>query len=271
MQDAERGRLHARRLSAFAALGALGAGALLADTHEPSAVLRGAAIVAEVAVLALLVRRVRDAATELRGVASDDLLVRIGALTDPLLRVLGAELVVVYYAFVGPFVRRPARDDEHGYAEQSGLGGLLFALGLVVTMEGIGAHCLIHAWSPAAAWVHAAMSAYGLVWLAAAHQAARLRPVLVREGTLLVRTSVLWTAEVPLEDIAEIQAVDAVARGKDVLRAALGTAPVLLVTLTCPVTARWPFGARSVRRIALYVDDPARLRTAIERRRAAQA
>ncbi len=53
-------------------------------------------------------------------------------------------------------------------------------------------------------------------------------------------------------------------REKGAVRAALGTAPVLL-TLTRPVVARGPFGIhRSVRRIALYVDGPARLKAALE-------
>ncbi len=54
-------------------------------------------------------------------------------------------------------------------------------------------------------------------------------------------------------------------REKGAVRAALGTAPVLLLTLTRPVVARGPFGIhRSVRRIALYVDGPARLKAALE-------
>jgi hypothetical protein len=110
-----------------------------------------------------------------------------------------------------------------------------------------------------------ALSVYTLLWLAAAFQAARLRPVVVSEDQLLVRSSLLWTVEVPRDAIECVRAVDDAPRDKRVLRAALGTSPVLLVTLKRPVRALGPFGThRTVDAIALYVDEPARLRAALK-------
>ena len=235
------------------------------DASSASSVARMASVVAELVLMALLVRRVLKAAAQLRGATEDDLVLRMGALTDPMMRVAGAELLVLYYAFVGPWVKPARRAEQFSYAEESGLGGLLLALGFVIAMEGLGVHLLVHAWSPRAAWVHAALNAYALVWLVALYQAARLRPMVVSGDRLLVRVSLLWTAEMPLAKVASVAAIAASPRGKDVLRAALGTAPVLLLTLIEPVVARGPFGIRrSVRRIALHVDDPARLRAALE-------
>jgi hypothetical protein len=247
------------------ALGAMVAGALLARRADMKLPLRLAGAVAELAVLALLVVRVRKANGQLRGAASDDLLLRVGALSDPVLRVAGAEFLVVYYALVGPFVRRLSRPNEFGYTEESGLGGVLFAFGFVTLMETIAAHVLLSMWSARAAWVLTALSVYTLLWLAAAFQAARLRPVVVSEDQLLVRSSLLWTVEVPRDAIECVRAVDDAPRDKRVLRAALGTSPVLLVTLKRPVRARGPFGThRTVDAIALYVDEPARLRAALK-------
>jgi hypothetical protein len=104
-----------------------------------------------------------------------------------------------------------------------------------------------------------------LLWLVAAYQAARLRPVLVTADTLLVRASLLWTAAVPRAAIASVTDVVEAPRGRGgVLEAALGTAPVLLVTLSVPVEAQGLMGLRrTVTRIALHVDDPAGLRAAL--------
>jgi hypothetical protein len=247
------------------AVGAFVAGALLATRADVRVALHLAGAAAELAVLTLFARRVRKAATELRTAGRDDLLLQTAALTDPVLRIAGAELVVLYYALVGPFVRRPPRPNDFTYREESGLGGLLFALGLVTAMEGLAVHLLLHAWSARAAWVLAALSAYGLLWLLAAFQAARLRPVTLSDDCLLVRTSLLWTAAVPRDSIGSVAAISEIEREKGTLHAALGTAPVLLLTLTRPVVARGPLGLhRSVRRIALYVDEPARLQAALE-------
>ena len=246
------------------ALGALVAGTLLATRSELRIPLRAAGAVGELAVLTLLARRLRKATAELRGGASADLLLRVGSLTDPVLRIAGAELLVLYYALVGPFVRRPSRENEFSYTEESGLAGALLALGLVTTIEGLGVHVLVLTWSARAAWMLAALSGYALLWLAAAFQAARLRPVVLSGDRLLVRSSLLWTAEVSRDAIASVAAIDDAPREKGTLRAALGAPPVLLLTLTRPVVAQGPFGIRrSVRRIALYVDRPATLQAAL--------
>ena len=245
-------------------LGAVVAGALLATRPETRLLVRASGVLAEAAVLALLVRRLRVAARQLQSADRDDFLLRVASLTDPLLRVAGMELAVLYYAFVGPRRRRALGPGEFGYTEDTGLGGLLFALGFVVTMEGLAVHLLIHSWSPAAAWVLAAANVYTLIWLAAAYQAARLRPVALSADRLLVRTSLLWTAEIPRAAIASVTRIHEAPRGKGVLRAALAAEPALLVTLRAPVIARGPLGIRrSVTRIALHVDEPERLRAAL--------
>jgi hypothetical protein len=243
------------------ALGALVAGWLLRGRSETHVLMQVVGAVVELAVLGLLVRRVRTANRELHASTADDLLLRVGALTDPMLRVLGLELAVVYYGLAGWRVRRDPRPGDFGYLETTGVGGLLFALGLVVAFEGFGVHFLLHAWSVRLAWVHAALDVYALVWLAAAFQAARLRPVMLSSHTLLVRTSLLWTVSIPraaITGVTRIQEMPVVNGKRDttVLRAAFGTSPSILVTLAEPVVAYGLLGVKkSVRAIALYVDD----------------
>jgi hypothetical protein len=259
------------------ALGALVAGVLLAARPEARMLLRATGAVTEVAVGALLIRRLGAASAQLKstavGAAREDLLLRLHALTDPLLRVAGAELALLYYVFAGPRRPTPSGPQVFSYIESSGLAGLLLALGLGASVEGLGVHWIVHPSSPRLAWALVALDAYTLMWLFAAYQAARLRPVVLEGERLLVRTSLVWTVDVPLCRIAAVTAVGAssgAANGKTprgrVLRAALGAPPELLLVLKAPVVARGPFGVqRTVDVIALHVDEPARLLEALRR------
>jgi hypothetical protein len=248
------------------ALGGTFAGLLLAGHPGMKGLLQVSGAVVEVAMVVLLVRRLRGAARQFGSTAGDDLLVRIGALTDPVLRVLGAELAVVHYAFAGPFLRPRRTEHEFAYTAESGAGGLLLGVGMLILFEGIAVHFLLAAWSPRVAWIHAGLGAYSLLWLAAAYQAARLRPVVLTPDRLLVRTSLLWAAAVPRAAIVSVTPVDGVARERETLRAAFGTAPNLLLSLSEPVKARGLLGLeRTVSRIALHVDEPARLARALFR------
>jgi hypothetical protein len=173
-----------------------------------------------------------------------------------------------YYAFVGPF-RSPPRTGAFSYTERTGIGGVLVGLGLLLMFEGVSVHFIIRSCGPVALWLHAAADLYALVWLFAAFQAARLRPVLVTADQLLVRTSLLWTASVPRATVASVARIGQGGPGTartepGVLRATFGAAPELLVTLRAPVLARGPFGiTKSVTAIALYVDEPAALQSAL--------
>ena len=185
---------------------------------------------------------------------------RLDALSDPLMRVLGVELAAFYYAFVGPRVRRPLAENEFGYSEKSGLGGLLFGLGFVTVVEGLVVHYLLRQWTPKAAWLFTALHGYTLIWLAAANQAARLRPIVVFPDRILLRTSLLWTAELPLAALESVVRIKQRPEDKKVLRAYFGDDPNLLLTFTEPQEVRGPLRLRKqVSQIALYVDAPERL------------
>jgi hypothetical protein len=255
-------------------VGAAVVGVLLAGRAETRLLVQGAGVVAEVTVLALLVRRLHGATRDIRGAgqgnmaASGDLLIRLHGVKDPLMRVLGLELAVAYYAAQAlPFARRAPRAIEgrsFTTSEKSGAFGLLLALGFVAAVEGVALHLVLAAWSTRAAWVASALNAYALVWIVAAHQAARLRPVVVTATHLQVRASLLWTADVPRNTIAKVEAIAQLERAPGVLRASFGTAPCMLVTLSAPLTAHGLAGlTKQVTRIALYVDEPEALRAAL--------
>lgn len=241
------------------AVGVALAGALLAARSETKGILLVAGGLSEVATVWLLVQRLTVASRQLKGTASDDLLMRLETLSDPLMRVLGVELAAFYYAFVGPRVRRPLAENEFSYSEKSGLGGLLFGLGFVTVVEGLVVHYLLRQWTPKAAWLFTALHGYTLIWLSAAYQAARLRPIALFLDRVLLRTSLLWTAELPLTSLESAVRIKQRPEDKKVLRAYFGDDPNVLLTFTEPQEVRGPLRMRKqVSQIALYVDTPDR-------------
>ena len=270
-------------------LGVLGASVLLAARTDLRLPLRVASGASEVVLLFALFARVRKGAGQLRAStasAGRDLVLRVATLSDPLLRVLGSELLVFYYAFTSlPFGRQkrvaraelqPPQESKalrtessstvFTYSKDSGLGGLLLAIGLVLTVEGSMVHLLLHATWPLSAWVLSALNVYALVWLVATFQASRLRPIVLEQDSLLVRTGLRWTLDIPRAAIlAVVPLHDAQPqpRGGHTLALALGAKPNLLITFAASITAQSSFGKKDVQAIALYVDEPERLREAL--------
>jgi hypothetical protein len=249
-----------------ATTGSLVAAVLLARAPHMGSVLLWVGIAAEVAVFALLWQKLSAAARRFKAAGGiDDPILRLEALPERWLRILGLELVVGYYALVGPRVCRTPTASEFSYTEKSGLGGLLFALGFVTVVEGLVVHFLLRQWHPAAGWVFSGLHAYTLLWLGAAYQAARLRPVVVTDNSLVFRYSLLWTAEIPRTQLASIAPLKAMPADKTVLRAAFGDDPKLLLTFTEPVTVKGLLGKqKQITQLALFVDAPERLLAALE-------
>ncbi len=255
-------RRHWLEVAPVLTVGVVLAGLLVRGAPTAHVPLRAASVAAEVVVLSYLAHRLRLAARTVSGVGDDDLLGAAAALDDRLMRVAATELAVLRYAFSRARSRPPHAAGPpatpFSYVEASGLTGLLAGAAVLIAVEALVAHAVLHGPSPRAAWVHTALSAYGLVWLRAVHVAAVVRPVLVTPDDVLVRTSLLWTASVPRASIVRVDAGCEAPRSREVLRAALLVAPNVLLTLSHPVVARGVLGlSRSVSRIALYVDDPA--------------
>ncbi len=246
-------------------LGVLIASILLAGQAPLTTFLLVAGGLTEIASVAFLVLKLRTASQQFKSANThDDLLLRLEAIPERWLRILGLELVVFYYAFAGPRVRRATAINEFSYTEKSGLGGLLFALGFVTVVEGLVVHVLLRQWRPMAGWIFSGLHVYTLIWLSAAFQAARLRPVAVTDSHLLLRLSLIWTAEIPRASLESVEAIRAMPEDKSVLRAAFGDEPRLLLTFKEPVALHGMLGIRKrVTKIALYVDSPEALRAAL--------
>jgi len=211
---------------------------------------------AEIAVVALVITRVR------RGLGKaerGDVLQRLEAAalemvpSRRLAGVLATEMAVFYYAF-GAWRKRPeVPDGARAFTihRQSGAAALFGMLAAVSMMEAALVHLVVMRWSRTSAWVLTALSAYGTIWLAAIARSFSLRPVLVKDGAIVVRSGLLWTAEIPAA-IIEINR-----EGPFDLKVPPASEPNLVLKLSQPVTARGMYGAtRHVTSITLAIDDP---------------
>jgi hypothetical protein len=175
--------------------------------------------------------------------------------------ILATELGVIFLAVSGWFRRPPA-----GALTMRGTGWLPFAgaIGFLVIGETVATHLLVAIASPIAAWIATASSAYFLLWIIADCHAIRLYPHAVVGATLHLRLGIRWRAAIPLADIESITSIHAVPDGA--LSLALFE-PSVLVTLRAPADVRGLLGRRRrADRIALTIDDPARLQDQIRRR-----
>lgn len=213
---------------------------------------------AEMAVLALIATRVRRG---LRASGAGDMLERLEAAALEIVparrvaAVLATEIALFYYAFFAWHRKpeTPAGARAFSIHQQSGVAALFGMLAGVGAMEAALVHLVVMRWSPAAAWVLTAVSAYGSVWLIGMSRAFALRPVLVIGREVLVRGGMMWTVRVPVEAIASIDFT-----GEFDLKVPPASEPTLVIRLTEPLTAHGMYGmTRRVSRLGIGVDDPA--------------
>jgi hypothetical protein len=221
----------------------------------------------------LIVRRVRRAAAVTRPTsASLDLPEQIDATLVEMLgnrrlaSVLGMELSILYYAFAS--WRRPAfapaGTRAFSYHVQSSLAAIFGVLVLGSVGELVAVHFLLRTISPRAAWTLTIVSVIGVLWLVGFLRAAMLRPVLLSDTHLFVRTGLQWRLDVPLAEIAHV-AIGRVPPSPNepgTLRAVRFGQPNVSLSLRQPMVARGAYGSeRSVTRVLLTLDD----RSAFER------
>lgn len=247
-------------------LGILGAALLLPqDRGLLREVVRILAIPYEIGLISWIAVRTRRALRHTPG--DGDTLERIRAVAGDVLPSRGVaeaiafEMAVVYYALLS-WRRRPAE----GFTcyRKSGYGAIVFALLLMMAAEGIPAHILLLRWSPVAAWVLTALTAYGALFFLADWRAMRLRPTLLDGDGLRVRIGVRCTVTVPRERIAAVHRKRPPG-SEPYIRASLPGPMPLWIELTEPVIAKGPYGMEKwARWISLTVDDPEGFRQALE-------
>jgi hypothetical protein len=185
----------------------------------------------------------------------------LGRLTEAVV----TEVAVLRYALLGGWARREAgaADQVFSTYQKSGFVALLAAFAGLGVVEAGAAHLVAAHWWPRGAWVLTGFSSYSLLWLLAHGQAVRCRPVLLTATALVLRVGLVWRVDVSRAQLLSIEKItDTPATAPDLLNAArlLLTPPNLLLTLAEPQRVQGLYGLhRTVRRLAIYVDDPAAL------------
>jgi hypothetical protein len=259
------GRVRASTLWALVGGGLFVASLLLPHPPRFLSVLRLLPILAEIGLLVwgVIVGRLFWAELRRRNTVSDDVLVNVheALVVTPALPVairgIAAEVVVLWYGLCA--FRKKAASGPGVFAYHENLTALVVLMFVATPAEGALMHYLLRQWSETAAWIGTALHLYSLIWVVAFYQAARLRPIVLSEDTLLIRWSLLWTAEVPREKIQEVKLLKERPERKEkgVLNLArLGDKPVRL-TFSEPVTVYGPLGIqRQIHSALLTIERP---------------
>lgn len=181
--------------------------------------------------------------------------------------VIAFEMSVLYYSFFAwhrypRYPQSPSGTQAFTYHRTSGYGAILFALLIATLAEAIPVHILVARWSPDVAWILTNLAAYGLFWFVADYRATRLRPIVLDEENLCIRTGVRWTIRIPRAHIVAIH--KNAPKSEPFLQATLPRVKPLWIELAEPVTARGPYGIKKQARwISVAVDDAKAFQEAI--------
>ena len=138
---------------------------------------------------------------------------------------------------------------------------LLGVFGGVLAVETAVVHILLAMWTPIAAWVATAGSAYLLIQMVAHFRALSCRPITLTEESLFIRCGILGDVEAGLDLIESVEPIGPMqdATGEVFELSPLGpfTQPNVLITFTHPVEVNRPYGLVSkAEKIRLAVDEP---------------
>lgn len=189
----------------------------------------------------------------------------LGRLTS----VLATETAVLRYALLGGWAAPEIEPGEQAFStyRDTALTATLATVGGLVLVETAAAHLVVGHWWPRTAWGLSMLSVYSLLLLLAHGRAVRRRPVALSATTLTLRVGLAWRVRIPRASVVSVEKIsEAPAAAPAVLNMArqLFTTPNLLLTLAAPQLVHGPYGLRrTVRRLAIYVDEPATLQQAL--------
>lgn len=248
-------------------LAGLGLSHVMVGAQEPLALdlMEGGAVVAEITVVALLIRGVARGTRALGREAGDPLVAirdavqaRLG--TGVVSRLAASEIGAVWFATAAWRHPVPGYRGARRFGYVRGAGGIHAALLVGSAVEIVAGHLLISRWSHGFAWVLTGLALYGSLWILADLRAMKLRPVTLDQNTLTIRTGLRWTMEIPRDRIIGAGRRDWRHRfGTDAGELNLGAVgePHVILDLDRPIEAIGPFGiTRAGQRIGFSADEP---------------
>ncbi|MCC3375089.1 hypothetical protein [Cohnella sp. REN36] len=120
------------------------------------------------------------------------------------------DILMVYYLVFSWRRRKPVSADEphaFSYHRHNNHGLILAIVTKILVFEAVGVHWVAALWSPIAAWILTAASAWMIAWLWADYRASVLQPVRIQGDRLRLRYGLRIQADVPLRRIAAVEPV----------------------------------------------------------------
>lgn len=159
--------------------------------------------------------------------------------------------------------RRPATDGGEPVSDpdRSPWPGLLGALMTLLVLEGLAVHFLVRELGDTrVALAISAVEVLALLWVVALRHQVKARPSVLYPDRLLIRSGLLWTAEIPRSGVTETEVLPAGARGVTGRHLSPLERPNVRLRLSEPVVCRslwgWPVIAREV---TFRVGEPERI------------
>jgi hypothetical protein len=186
-------------------------------------------------------------------------------------RLLRSEFLTMYYALYGGRREPPETlgQQRFTYHVKTGAVGMLIGFTVFQLPEIPLLHWLLAKWSPLAAWLITLLSCYGLALGPALANAMKHKPVLLDEQRLLIQLSLIYEAEIPLSDIADVRTLswrdEGQSLSKRCLKAHMMASPNLEIRLRRELIAHRMFGLQQrFSQVRLYVDEPQNLLAALQ-------
>lgn len=182
-------------------------------------------------------------------------------------KLLSTELSTIYYVFFTWRKKPSIPEGAQGfsYYKESSYLTIMGVFLCLLPIETVAMHMFLSQWSVGAAWVLTALSGYAILWLLGDCRASILRPVVVCNNTVIVRSGIRFKTTIPVSAIREINSKDPGFSKEETTNLGIMGMTNTWIVLSYPVETETIFGSTEhVQAIGLMLDDVAGFRKALE-------
>lgn len=185
---------------------------------------------------------------------------------EPLMRYALIEIKMLRYSLLA-FWHRPSQALQTFSYYQLRNSTVLIGLGLMLVIESIPVHFLLHQWQPWLAWLLTISNIYVLLWLIADYRAMQLKPIELYEDRLVIHQGLRASVTVKLEHIRSITAYeDSSSLNKEAINLSCSKVPQLTLELTQAMTVKQLFSNKSAKVFLFSVQNTDAFVNAVEQK-----
>jgi len=181
-----------------------------------------------------------------------------------LLKLVGTELLTLYYAFFAKFERSDVvgKNTQFSYAKSSNAHDvfLFVALSQLPFLPFI--HVFLeHKKGPGPAWAITLLTLWSVIWFLAQVEAIKFRPIELSNDHLKYRFGLFWMADIPLSKVKTVRSIDVAEtlERDDLFLSPLGSTKNVMLEFEAPIRFSGPYMMkRCERRAAISLDNPAK-------------